>query len=156
MSVTAMSPGTFLQSELRRLFDNHSFSGLFSFYSKASCQWKVLPNKTCTTKSPITDYAPTIKTTTTTSTSTTKKSPITDYAPTKKSTTTISPTSESTTKFQTDIKTITTTLWPATESSKYHPNILRKDFASHAPHWYHSDMFVVRTVRNGALGFLKI
>ena len=129
---------------------NILFSGIFSFYSKASCHWKVLPNKTCTTKSPITDYAPTIKTTTTTSpisptSPITTKSPITDYAPTTKTTTTISPTTESTTEFKTDIKTVTTTLWPTTESSKHYANILRKDFVSHAQYWNHSDAFVVRS-----------
>ena len=101
---------------------------MFSFYSKESCHWKVLPNKTCTTKSP-TDYAPTIKSTTTTS-------PIssTAHSTTKKQTTTILPTSESTTEFNTDLTTIATT-----ESSMHHANILRKDFASHAPLGYNSE-----------------
>ena len=76
-----------------------------------------MPDETCTTKSPITDYAPTIKSTTTTAPSTTKRQ-----------TTTILPTSESTTEFNTDMTTVATT-----ESSMHHANILRKDFTSHAP-----------------------
>ena len=102
---------------------------MFSFYSKESCHWKVLPNKTCTTKSPFTDYAPTIKSTTTTS-------PINSTSPstTKKQTTTILQTSESTTEFNTDLTTIATT-----ESSMHHVNILRKDFASHAPQGHNSE-----------------
>ena len=79
------------------------FSEMFSFYSKESCHWKVLPDETCTTKSPITDYV-------------------------VLQTTTILPTSESTTEFNTDRTTVATT-----ESSMHHANILRKDFTSHAP-----------------------
>ena len=101
---------------------------MFSFYSKESCHWKVLPNKTCTTKSP-TDYAPTIKSTTTTS-------PISSTSPltTKKQIATISPRSESTTEFNTDLTTVATT-----ESSMHHTNILRKDSASHAPQGCNSE-----------------
>lgn len=134
MFVTAMFQGEYFKSKFRRLYEPYTmihflFSEMFSFYSKESCHWKVLPNETCTTKSPIIDYAPTIKSTTTTS-------PISSLSPstTKRQTTTILPTSESTTEFNTDMTTVATT-----ESSIHHANILRKDFASHAPQGYNSE-----------------